>query len=98
LTTINEEKDQLLSNAINKLTEKLSALLLEELMKLPEDMQTGFVLIKSTQLLLGNILCQVASSNEILDKLCEEQGGQIQELTLNCAYAGFADKFGLNKH
>lgn len=94
----NEDKDQLVSDAINKLTEKLSELLLDELLKLPEELQTGFVLIKSTQLLLSNILCQVASGMDILEKLCEEQGQQIKELTLNCAYSGFSEKFNLNKH
>lgn len=93
-----EDKDQLISNAINKLTEKMSGILLEELLKLPEELQTGFVLIKSTQLLLANILCQVATNKDILNKLGDEQGEQIKELTLNCAYSGFAEKFGLNKH
>lgn len=98
MTTTDANQEELLTNAINKLTEKLSVLLLKELLKLPEELQTGFVLIKTAQLLLSNILCQVASNKEGLEKIAQEQGEEIKELTINCAYAGFADKFEINKH
>ena len=93
-----EDKDEIISQAINTMTEHLSTVLLEELLKLPEELRTGFVLIKSTQLLLANVLCQVATDKVILGKLCDEQSGQIKELTINCAYAGFSEKFGMSKH
>jgi len=91
-------QDELIANAINAMTEKMSEVLLQEFLSLPKDLQFNIVLIKSAQLLLANVLCQVAMSAEELDGVCESQGAEIKELTLNCAVSGFADKFGVNKH
>ncbi len=95
---IKENQDELISNAINDVTEKLSKVLLKEFLKLPDNLQVSIVLIKSAQLLLANILCQVTTSKEELEKIAEIQGKEIQELTLDCAYSGFSDKFTLDKH
>lgn len=95
---INENQEEVITAAINKLTEKLSTLLLDELLKLPAELQTGFVLIKTAQLLLSNILCQVATNKDSLDKIADAQGEEIKVLTLDCAFMGFADKFDLQKH
>lgn len=91
-------QEELITNAINTITEKLSELLLAELLKLPDELQTGFVLEKVGQLLLSNILCQIASTKADLDKISSKQGQEIIELTTNCAYVGFADKFEIPKH
>ena len=94
----NENQDEFITNAINNLTEKLSIILLEEFLKLPNELQINLVLIKSSQLLLANILCQVATSIEELEKIAEEQKIELKELIFNCAYTGFSDKFEINKH
>ena len=93
-----KDQEELLTNAINSITEKLSELLLSELLKLPDELQTGFVLEKVGQLLLSNILCQIASTKTDLDKIASKQGEEIVELTANCAYVGFSDKFEIPKH
>ena len=92
------EKEELITNAINNITEKVSQVVLDEYMKLPEEIQIGLVLIKSTQLLLANILCQVAADHEELDKLIDEQSEDIKELTHSCAHSGFAEKFKPHAH
>ncbi len=91
-------QDELITNAINGMTEKLSRVLLQEFLKLPSELQINIVLIKSAQLLLANILCQVSANKGELEKICIDQGVEIKELTLNCAFTGFSDKFDLNKH
>ena len=91
-------QDELITNAINNLTEKLSKLLLKEFLKLPTELQMNIVLIKSAQLLLANILCHVATSKEELEKIANAQGTELSELIFNCAFTGFADKFDINKH
>lgn len=93
-----ENQDELISNAINNLTEKLSVSLLQEFLKLPEELQINLVLIKSAQLLLANILCQIATNKDELDEIVYKQGDEIKELTFDCAYTGFAGKFLVNKH
>ena len=93
-----KSQEEELTNAINQLTEKVSKLLLEEFLKLPKEMQLNIVMIKSAQLLLANILCHVATDREELQKIVDEQGVEISELSFNCAYTGFAHKFDLLKH
>lgn len=93
-----EIKDELITNAINSITEKLSNILLQEFLKLPTELQMNIVLIKSAQLLLANVLCHVATNNEELEKISDDQGIEMKELIFNCAFSGFADKFDLNKH
>lgn len=93
-----ENQDELITDAINDLTEKLSQVLLKEFMQLPEELQLNVILIKTTQLLLANILCHVVVNKEELEKIIEEQGLDIKEMTLNCAYSGFANKFNGDKH
>ncbi len=92
-----DNQNELITNAINQVTEKLSHVLLEEFLKLPKELQISLVLIKSAQLLLANILCQVVMSKEELENITNEQGIEIKELTFNCAYSGFLDKFSMNK-
>lgn len=94
----NEPDDEVITNAINTLTEKLSKTILKDFLKLPKELQMNIVLIKSAQLLLANILCHIASNKEELKKISEVQGAEISELILNCAFTGFAGKFDLNKH
>ncbi len=91
-------QDEQITNAINTLTEKISVSLLHELLQLPPELQLNLVLIKSTQLMLANILCQVADSREELEKIVELQGAQIKSLTYSCADSGFSDKFDRLKH
>src|SRR5438309_2261067 len=97
-TMTNEIQDDLVTNAINTITEELSVLLLQEFLKLPQDMQINLILIKSAQLLLANILCHVATNKDELEKIASEQGEEIKELTLTCALTGFSDKFDINTH
>lgn len=94
----NELQDEMLTNAINMLTEKLSKTLLKNFLTLPKELQMNIVLIKSAQLLLANILCHVATNNDELDKITNEQGIEIKELVHDCAFTGFTNKFDLNKH
>ncbi|EKD73983.1 MAG: hypothetical protein ACD_45C00118G0004 [uncultured bacterium] len=96
MTTDNQ--NELVVHAINTLTEKMSIVLLQEFLKLPKELQINLALIKSAQLLLANILCQVAVSQEELMKLIDEQDGEIKELTTNCAFTAFAKKFQVKKH
>lgn len=94
----NDNEDELITNAINHLTEKMSNVLLKEFLKLPKELQLNIVLIKSTQLLLANVLCQVAGNKDELDKIIDAQGEEIKELTINCLVTGFSDKYNVNKH
>jgi len=91
-------EDEQIAHAINSITEKMSKVLLDEFLKLPKEVQINLVLIKATQLLLANILCQVAHDIEEFKKLIEDQGLEIKELAINCAYSGFSGKFNVNKH
>ncbi len=93
-----EPHDELITNAINRLTEKMGKVLLKDFLKLPKELQMNIVLIKAAQLLLANILCQVATDPDELEKISEEQAIEIKELVFNCAYTGFASKFKFNKH
>lgn len=93
-----EKQYELITNAINTLTEKLSETLLQDFLKLPKEMQINIVLIKSAQLLLANILCHAAADKEELEKLSDDQGAEMKELIYNCAYTGFSNKFDLNRH
>lgn len=93
-----EIQDELITNAINTITENLSKNLLQEFLKLPTELQMNIVLIKSSQLLLANILCHVAINKDELDKISEMQGMELKELIVNCAFSGFSDKFALNKN
>lgn len=94
----NESQDEAITNAINNITEKLSNELLQEFLSLPKELQINIVLIKSAQLLLANILCHVASTKEELENIVNAQGLEMNELTFNCAFTGFADKFDTQKH
>jgi len=94
----NENQEELITNAINNITEKLSMVLLQEFLKLPTELQINIVLVKSAQLLLANILCHIATSKEELKKITDDQGDEMSELTFNCAFTGFSDKFNANKH
>lgn len=93
-----DNQDELITNAINQLTEKVGKLMLSEFLKLSQELQINLVLIKSAQLLLANVICHVAISKEELEKIADEQGIELKELTDNCAFIGFSDKFELNKH
>lgn len=93
-----EIQDELITNAINTITEKLSKVLLQEFLNLPTELQINMILIKSAQLLLSNILCHVATNKEELEKISNGQGIELKELIFNCAFIGFSDKFDLNKH
>lgn len=93
-----EIQDESITDAINTITDKLSKVLLEEFLKLPTELQINIILIKSSQLLLANILCHVTANKEELEKISNDQGAEIKELTFHCAFTGFSDKFDLNKH
>jgi len=95
---IDENHDEVIANAINVITEKTSKSLLQNFLKLKTELQLNIVLIKSAQLLLANILCQVATNREELEKISADQGAEIKELTFNCAFTGFSNKFDLSKH
>lgn len=56
---MSDNQDELITNAINTITENLSKSLLEDFLKLPTELQMNIILIKSAQLLLANILCHV---------------------------------------
>jgi hypothetical protein len=94
----NENQDELITSAINNITEKLSGLLLKEFLKLPKELQINIVLLKSAQLLLANILCHVVATKEELETITDGQGIEMKELTFNCAFTGFSDKFDIKKH
>lgn len=93
-----EITDEVITQAINQLTEKLSHVLLQDFLELSDELQLNIVLIKTGQLLLANVLCHVAANSEELDKITDEQGADLKELTMTCAHTGFADKFGSHKH
>ncbi|MBA3660325.1 MAG: hypothetical protein H0W64_01210 [Gammaproteobacteria bacterium] len=93
-----EKQDELISNAINNITEKLSILMLEEFIKLPQTLQMNLILMKSSQLLLANIICHVTADESELSEVVEKQGAEVKELTLNCAITGFSDKFKIQRH
>lgn len=95
---MSDNQDELVSNAINTITENLSKALLQDFLQLPAELQMNIILIKSAQLLLANILCHVATNREELEKISNDQGVEIKELTFNCAFTGFSNKFDLNKH
>ena len=95
---VNDElENEKLVEAINNLTKKMSDLLLKEFLKLPESMQKSIVLIKSAQLMLANILCQVAINKEELEKILQDQGNDVIELTHNCAMSAYSEKFSFHK-
>lgn len=94
----NDNLDELMTNAINSITEQVSDILLQEFLKLPKELRMNIILIKSAQLLLSNVLCHVAMDNSELDKIIHDQGDEIKELTYNCAFTAFANKFNLHKH
>lgn len=94
----NDHEDELITNAINQLTEKISSVLLQEFLELSNELQLNIVLIKTAQLLLANVLCQVAGNKYELHKIIDSQGEEIKELTLNCSFTGFSEKFNVNKH
>lgn len=93
-----EISDDVITDTINYLTEKISRLLLDEFLKLDKTLQINLVLIKSSQLLLANVLCQVASNIDQLHDLLNAQITEIKNLTINCAYTGFTEKFKVIKH
>jgi hypothetical protein len=90
--------NEMFINAINKITEKLSQELLTQFLKLPKDAQLNIVLIKSAQLLLANILCQVAQNKNELEEIANQQCIELKELIFDCAMTGFSQKFESNKH
>lgn len=94
----NENLDESIANAINNITEKLSNVLLQEFLQLPKELQMNIVLIKSSQLLLANVLCHVATTQAELEGVADVQGGEIKELTFTCAFTGFSEKFAVGKH
>ena len=94
----NDNEDELITNAINHLTEKISHVLLQEFLNLSNELQLNIVLIKSAQLLLANVLCQVAGNKDELNKIIDAQGEEIKELTINCSFTGFSDKYNVNRH
>lgn len=93
-----DHQHELLTDAVNKITQSVSEVLLKEFLKLPENQQISFVLIKSAQLLLANVLCQVAMDKDELETVANAQGVELKELTLDCATSGFGEKFTTNKH
>lgn len=94
----NDNENELITNAINDITEKVSQVFLQEFLKLPKELQLNVVFIKSAQLLLANVLCHVVANKDELDKILEYQGEEIKELTIDCSFTGFSDKFKVNKH
>lgn len=93
-----DKNDELITDAINTITEKLSKVLLDDFLQLPKELQLNIILIKSAQLLLANILCHVADNKEELEKISDDQGLELKDLTFNCAFMAFTHKFDLNKH
>ncbi len=93
-----EQQDELITDAINNITQKLGDTLLKEFLDLPEELQINLVLIKTSQLLLANILCQVAANKRELEKITEDQGVEIKDLTMNCAFSAFGGKFEGRTH
>ena len=91
-------REEEITDAINNITSSLSKLLLNEFLKLPKELQIGLVLTRTTQLLMANILCQVADSNNELDQLMNEHISELKDLTLKCAAVGYAKKFNISKH
>lgn len=87
-----------LVTAINSLTETISHELLKKFLTLPSSQQKNLVLIKSSQLLLANVLCQIASTEDELQQLLSSQGEELKELTLDCAASGYGEKFQVKKH
>lgn len=93
-----KSREELISDAINGLTEKVSKVLLREFLKLPPDYQLNVVMIKAAQLLLSSVLCHAADNMYELEGIISEQAEDLKELTLNCAAAGFTEKFAIQKH
>lgn len=94
----NEQNYELFAEAINNIAEKISEVLLQKYLELPEELQKSIVLIKSVQLVLANILCQIAISKEELDDIANQQGEDIKELIYDCAMTAFAKKFNMSNH
>lgn len=90
--------NEIMINAINSITAKLSDELLQEFLNLPNEAQKNLVLLKIVQLLLANVLCQIAIDIEELELLAANQSSELNELILNCAATGYAKKFGLVNH
>jgi len=95
---MSHDEEERLVTAINSITDSISKEMLKKFLALPSSQQKNLVLIKSSQLLLANILCQVASTEEELQQLLHSQGEELKELTLDCAASGYAEKFQLKKH
>lgn len=92
------DENELFLNAINQITERLSEVLLQEYLKLPEKLQKSLVLTKSSELLLANVVCQIAMNRQELSQIVEELGEDMKELIESCAVSGFAEKFEIHKH
>ena len=92
------DENELYLQTINTLTEIVSDRLLEEFLKLPEKIQKNVILIKVAELLLANILCHVAKSNEELTDITTQELVELKELISDCAMTGFANKFGKQTH
>lgn len=93
-----ENQDEIITNTINNMTEKLSSVMLQEFLNLPKELHINMILIKSAQLLLANILCHVATNKDELENITNDQGTEIKELTFNCVLTGFSNKFNISKH
>ncbi len=96
MTTENQEES--IAQAINGLTQKVSAVLLEEFLNLDESLQFNVVLIKAAQLMLANILCQVAANTEELDQLAAMQDDELKGLIHYCIHTAFSNKFECHQH
>lgn len=92
------DEHEIYAEVINAITERLSALLIKRYEKLPEELQKGLVLVRSVQLLLANIICQVALNKNELDMLANAQNDDMKELIETCAVIKYAHKFGIVKH
>lgn len=93
-----DEEQLALIDAINSINESVSQEMLKKFLSLPSSQRTNLVLIKSSQLLLANVLCQVAANEEELHELLSAQELELKELTLDCAMSGYGEKFQFNKH
>ncbi len=91
-------EDEMFLDTINQLTETVSNRLLEDFLKLPDDLQKNVVLVKVAELLLANILCHIATDKKELDEIIEQQVVEMKELIADCAATGFAHKFSSSTH
>ncbi len=94
----NKDQNELFAEAINTITAKLCDELLKEFSKLSPELQKGLVLIKSSQLMLANVLCHIALNKKELEDLISTQGQEIKDLTWDCMVTGFAKKFEVMEH